>query len=440
MHGKDRLLCVARSLVVLLLGAAVSSRAGACDIPVFRYALERWRPDPYQVVVFHQGPASEELQAVLAHLRKAARGPGAVANISVTALDLAADREQTASMAVSLLPSASCPFGRPWSTAGMLSQVRQTSHVWQRLLKVWKAQEKAKLPWMVVLYPEPQGIEQPVWSGPPTEQAVSSLLDSPARRQIVHRLMTGESAVWLLLEGDKEQTEATARLLEEELPRLEKELQLPNKDLKPPKKPLPLPSQFARSATELLSPVPLRISFSMLRVDRTDPREALFVAQLVRADEGLALEDGPIVYPIVGRGRGMAALVAGEVDADTVRALCQSLCGACSCQIKWQNPGVDLLMTAPWSSLIGGEVPPETTPSVTEGTTVQLPDARAYLASAETSGAPDEGGTPGGARSYRWLLWVATGVASVLVLLTGGILLGKSRKRTPPPSQENTEH
>src|SRR5262245_66259920 len=44
-----------RSAFVLLLVLAGSNRAAACNVPVFRYALERWQPDPYTVLVFHEG-------------------------------------------------------------------------------------------------------------------------------------------------------------------------------------------------------------------------------------------------------------------------------------------------------------------------------------------------------------------------------------------------
>ena len=33
--------------------------AHTCSIPVFRYALERWIPGPYEVLVYHRGPLSE---------------------------------------------------------------------------------------------------------------------------------------------------------------------------------------------------------------------------------------------------------------------------------------------------------------------------------------------------------------------------------------------
>ena len=42
----------------------------ACNVPVFRYALERWEADPYEMVVFHREPLTAEQQALLAEMEK----------------------------------------------------------------------------------------------------------------------------------------------------------------------------------------------------------------------------------------------------------------------------------------------------------------------------------------------------------------------------------
>ena len=44
-------------LAMLAAWAALSvHRADACAIPVFRYALERWEPYPYEAIIFHKEP------------------------------------------------------------------------------------------------------------------------------------------------------------------------------------------------------------------------------------------------------------------------------------------------------------------------------------------------------------------------------------------------
>src|SRR5438552_1460043 len=44
------------TLPVLLLFAFPSP---ACNIPVFRFALEYWKPEPYELFILHKGPLPE---------------------------------------------------------------------------------------------------------------------------------------------------------------------------------------------------------------------------------------------------------------------------------------------------------------------------------------------------------------------------------------------
>src|SRR6185295_16316510 len=73
------------SLIALILAAAVGAAPvrTTCNIPVFRYALERWQATPYDVVVLHRGPIDEEGRAVLNALRQNG------ANIEVDRIDVA---------------------------------------------------------------------------------------------------------------------------------------------------------------------------------------------------------------------------------------------------------------------------------------------------------------------------------------------------------------
>jgi hypothetical protein len=43
------------------------------------------------------------------------------------------------------------------------------------------------------------------------------------------------------------------------------------------------------------------------------------------------------------------------LNADLIRELTEFLCGACSCQVKEQNPGFDLLLTTDWNRALFGE-------------------------------------------------------------------------------------
>src|SRR6266542_4869664 len=162
----------------------------ACNVPVFRYALERWSPRPYEVVVFHKGPlAAKDKEAVQA-LERHASGEGS-ANLDIELVDLDREPDERASNLVA-------------------------------------AQEKPVLPWMVV---RAQGVEKKrvtVWAGRLSAESVNGLVDSPLRREVVKRILAGETAVWILLEsGDRAQDDAAADRLQTELRRVTPTLKLP---------------------------------------------------------------------------------------------------------------------------------------------------------------------------------------------------------------------
>ena len=50
---------------VFLTGLLIIQQAQACQVPVFRYALERWQADDYHAVIIHQGALEEEQKKAL---------------------------------------------------------------------------------------------------------------------------------------------------------------------------------------------------------------------------------------------------------------------------------------------------------------------------------------------------------------------------------------
>src|SRR5262249_51816585 len=147
--------------------------------------------------------------------------------------------------------------------------------------------------------------------------------DSPARREITKRLLQGESAVWLMLDsGDAARDGAAENTLTAELKKLEQALKLPS---------------HAADDPPLLSEVPVRVAFSVYRLSRNTPGEASLVAMLLNSDSGL---EGPIVFPIFGRGRALWAMAGKGLTAENIAEAGAFLVGACSCEAKELNPGV----------------------------------------------------------------------------------------------------
>ena len=54
------------------------------------------------------------------------------------------------------------------------------------------------------------------------------------------------------------------------------------------------------------------------------------------------------IVPVFGRGRALGAWPASLMDEEGFDEVCHFLTGACSCQVKQQNPGWDLIMNIDW--------------------------------------------------------------------------------------------
>lgn len=294
--------------IILLISIAslilLPPPAQACSVPVFKYALAYWQADLYEVIVFHRGPLSLEGQAAVNRIQKASWNADLRANVAVKTVDLT---------------------GSP----GIVMQ------------KLWEVQPDSELPCMVVRYPKFSGISDDVWAGRFTAANVESLLNSPVRKEIVRRILDGEAAVWVLLEsGAQEQDEAAASLLEAQLKRMTENLKI----------------KLPEGSQEQLHRIDPRVSFSMMRLSRDDPNERIFAQMLLRSEWDLKVTLSPMAFPIFGRGRALYALVGEGIRESNIEIACSFLAGWCSCVIKEQNPGVDLLMSVNWDDVIPEEL------------------------------------------------------------------------------------
>lgn len=287
-----------RLISALTFLLAVSAVTSACDVPVFRYALERWTPDPYEVLVFHRGPLSAAGQAGLDRLTEAeARGDGD-ANLVVRAVDLAGN-----------VPAS--------------------------LVALWTREKDAATPWVVLLYPRSHVGRRRVWSGPLSEATAAALLDSPVRTEIAKRIIDGQTGVWILVEsGDKAKDKAAWDLLRKHLPLIPGQMSLP--------------TELADEAPLLASR--LRIEFSALRIGRSEPAEQILAAMLLGSESDLqtTYADEPVVFPIYGRGRTLLAVVGPGIQPGTILRGGRFLVSRCTCEVKDENPGIDLLMNYAW--------------------------------------------------------------------------------------------
>ena len=294
---------------LLLLAALLQAvPARACSVPVFRYALEHWNAAPFEAFVFHRGPLTDAQRAAMRELGKDGLAGKLRVNISVRDVDL--DHEP------------------PPDEVELWNQSRGS--------------DAESLPLLVVKFPATGRVRSAFWSGPLTAENVAQLLDSPARKDIVQRLGEGQSAVWLLLEsGDAAKDSAAAELLDARLKELASVLQLPKLD-----------AQDIANGLVSTGQDGLHLEFSMFRIARNDPREQPFIRLLLGAEKDLADAKAPLVIPVFGQGRALFALIGDGIKSETIDRAATFLIGKCSCEVKEQNPGFDLLLAADWKALL----------------------------------------------------------------------------------------
>ena len=376
----------------LLLGLfAVAGVALACQVPVFRFALERWVADPYQVVVSPgaSGEFTSEEKEAIAYLEANQQGSltnetGIFANLKVVVSEDPAEGAASAMMAVSY-------------------------------------------PVMV------RGFEvKPIWTGPLSVESVKGLVDSPSRREIVQRLLSGESAVWVLVEsGNAELDDAAAELMTAALERGEGSLKIPD-GVMTREEAEAVPNFAAINSDDVLqSEVPLKIDFSLLRLSRDDAAETMFLPMLLSIEDDLGEYAGePMVFPVFGRGRLLEPLIGRGINENNALDYAAYICGACSCEVKDQNPGQDLLVAADWdSALAGSEIVIEKILPPLEGTGIlaaveagEPGEAESYpevvIATESTTSY-----SVGGLGPWRAIWGVAAGLVAILAILVIGTVV-----------------
>ena len=294
-----------KAVPAILLLVCSASVVVACSVPVFRYALEHWRPDAYVATVFHEGLTEADRSAIKS-LQPLNKHGHPTVNLTVNLVDVS--KELT-----------------------------------DKQKAFWGEHRADQLPSIVLQTPPKQGPAQTIWHAPLNAATAKAVLDSPVRAEINKRLTDGASVVWVLLEcGNAEADDAAFDLLTREVKRLETKLELP---------------EVKEEDLDDLSVAPdsLKISFSALRVSRDEAEEKTFTEMLLRVEPDLLDEElrgQPMAFPIFGRGRALYALVGKGIAPDVIEEACQFLCGACQCTVKAQNPGVDILLNIDWDDAV----------------------------------------------------------------------------------------
>ncbi len=298
---------------LLCMFAAVFVIAGgtvwACTTPVYRYAMYHWDPAPYEIYYFHDQEVDEATAAVHDGIRAAARCEERTANLFLATVDLKEDAE------LKTVP----PDVRKW----------------------WEAQPDNQTPSYLVV--TPYGV--PLHHGDMDAELLQTIIDSPARQEVVEQLSQGRAGVMVMITGSDDEANQKAEALIKEFAD-----DIASGEIKlytPP------PAGFfapQRAETEEDSESP-QIEVGFVSVDRTDAKEKWFLETLLSMEDDLKdeqFEDQPMVFVIFGRGRGLPPCIGRGINRNNLLDCIDFVTGACSCTVKEQNPGMDLLFATNW--------------------------------------------------------------------------------------------
>ena len=298
-------------LYVLIIGFSLfSNPAYACNVPVFRYALERWFADCYEVFIFYRGSLTSEDKQIVDIFQQSSNSQIEYSNYKVNTVDLETQLEGG-------------------------------------IKNMWEFLDPPVIPYMVVFYPRSFWIKHPVWHGRLTAESVKRLIASPVRSEIAKRILDGESAVWILLEsGDSKKDNSAAGLLQTQLDKLNNSLTLPV-----------IIDDGTFNDTVILNEngPELKIKFSMIRLSRENSDEYHLINMLMNSEQDLfEYLSYPMAFPVYGRGRILYTLIGEGINERNIQNACEFIVGPCSCIIKDQNPGVDILMVTDWNAGLEG--------------------------------------------------------------------------------------
>ncbi|MCH8922978.1 MAG: hypothetical protein IIA67_07500 [Planctomycetes bacterium] len=319
--------------IAVVLG--VTAASWACSTPVYRYAMYRWQRAPYEVFYLHQGETPPQDAAVnksLAALSSNGPAEGKSANVRFTSLDIS-DKAVLASLPPEL----------------------------QATLK--KHKDKP-LPWHVIYTPG--------WTelhvGRLDEKSTKTLADSPARKKMNKLLSDGAPCVLVLVPGKDEAVNKSAR--EHIATTIKNAAQ---GKFTPPEDPLeatlgqppagPGGGKPAKAKKKTKLP-----DVATITVKRDDSQEQWLLRCLMQAEGDLGkFKDEAMVFAVYGRARVMPPCIGKGITPQNLGDYVVFSMGPCSCEVKDQNPGMDLLSQWDWkksatalAELFGNETGNET--------------------------------------------------------------------------------
>jgi len=145
---------------------------------------------------------------------------------------------------------------------------------------------------------------------------LSALTTSPLRKKIASEIMSGKLCVLLYLTTGNEAKDENGRHI----------------------------------IQNALSESPFRDVITVVELKRSDPGEAHFVSMLLNVEDDLQSIAGPMLFGIFGRFKALEPLLGKGISEENISLMIDFLTADCSCLIKDNLPGTDILFTNNWDN------------------------------------------------------------------------------------------
>ncbi len=425
-------------VVMVLFGHAVGWEVGSgcaqgCTTPVHRYAIYNWSVAPYWLFCLHEGasvpPEFESLQAKLIERNESSQRP----NLKWRAVDL--------------------------------TDSRRWDHLPEEYRQLWQQRDDKEKPLYLLL--DPRGLL--VHHGPISDFELNSLIDSAARQELGRLMHEGNATVLVLIKGTDSQANQRAEAMMQSVidqAASGKIVHAPLlSDASVPTTPVTEAPSDDSSGSVMSTSVEGPISVGRLSLSPDDPNERWLLRNLLSVEPDLKnLLGKPMVFAVYGRGRVLPPFVDKGINEENLLDGVRFLTSPCSCQIKEQNPGVDLLMDWDWEATADALTAEDET-EVTQATGLQyieltpgdLKESSERRAASGTSpdrldrvveeknapveeavsgkpeSEPDQAGQAGAedissfTQAQIWRLGLGLGIAAMIVFFFGWRILRKAR-------------
>jgi len=353
-HLSEQLIGWSRAFAVfLLVNSLALNPVLACKLPVFRYALERWPVDQYRFVALISHPDSPVVKDAIQALQE---NQDSSWNAEIEFVNLNEITEEQ------------------W---------------WQ-----YEGLEGGSQDRLQVYFPSEGKNKRLGWQGELTRESIQSWASSPAREDLIQELSRGVSAVWWLIEGeDLQQADQIEMEMKAILNRANQEISIPDGVISQADAAEYFQLNPGASMDDVLRcSVPLRVDFRLRRLSPEDARELGTLAML-RALGVNDLQNSWLV-PIFGRGRMLDAIPVERFDPSVVMNACKYMVGECSCTVKTQNPGADLLLSMNWEKELGVEALVMGATNLLPPVLLSIPEGQDLLPATQDSEESIQGASP----------------------------------------------